>query len=184
MRALRSLIVALLGIAVAALLVMPAGAAGAATRMPARPGAVAVGIPLKPSGKLRTGAVDPECKLFYLTQQGKPGGVAHISSFLLHHHKVRAVKINAQVQCRRVSMNVIVRVTLWKTGFIFPHKQAGPTMAGPATTNSLKNQKTFRECNNLTKSTFYGTAFGSVVFQGVTYSNSLQSAKATLECGT
>jgi hypothetical protein len=184
MRALRSLILAPVGIAVAALFVMPAGAASAATPMPAPPGAAAAAMPLKPSGTLRTGAVNPECKLFYLTQQGKPGGVAHISSFLLHHHKIRAVKINAQVQCRRVSMNVIVRVTLWKTGAIFPHRQAGPTMAGPKTTNSLKNQMTFRECKNFTKSTFYGTAFASVVFQGVKYSASLQSAKATLACGT
>jgi hypothetical protein len=182
MRTLRGLIVAPLGIAVAALFIMPAGAASATTGTAAV--AAVAGIPLKAAGTVRAGAVNPECDLFFLTQQGKPGGLAHISTFMRNHHNVRAVKINAQVQCRRVSMKVIVQVTLWKTGAIVPHKQAGPTTAGPKTTNSLKNQMTLVACKNLTKSTFYGTAFSRVVFQGVTYSASHQSGKATISCGT
>ena len=81
-------------------------------------------------------------------------------------------------------MHLLLRVTLWKTGAIFPHKVAGPTTATAPKGNQIKNQKTWKECKNSTKTTYYGTAFGSVVFRGVTYSASLQSGKATLACGT
>jgi hypothetical protein len=81
-------------------------------------------------------------------------------------------------------MHLVLHVTLWKTGLIFPHSVAGPTTAMAAKGNQLKNQKTFHKCLNRTKTTFYGTAAGSVVFQGVTYSGSLQPGKATLACGT
>ena len=81
-------------------------------------------------------------------------------------------------------MNLVLQVTLWKTGLLFPHKQAGPTTATAAKGNQLKNQKTFRQCLNRTSSTFYGTAFASVIFQGVQFTGSLQSGKATLACGT
>jgi hypothetical protein len=143
-----------------------------------------IAVSLKADTPARSGAVDPDCTLFYMDAKGNPGGGAHISTFLYKKHNIRAVKINAKIQCRRVSMHVILRVTLWKTGAIFPHKQAGPTQATAAKSNQLKNQMTWRQCKNTTKSTFYGTASGSVVFQGVTYSNSLQSKNATLDCGT
>jgi hypothetical protein len=189
MRTWRSLTVAALGIAVAVALWIPGGAAGAATRARTQaqsPAAstVVIAISLKADTPARPGAVDPDCTLFYMDAKGNPGGGAHISTFLYKKHNIRAVKINAKIQCRRVSMHLILRVTLWKTGFIFPHKQAGPTQATAAKGNQLKNQMTWRQCKNTTKSTFYGTAFGSVVFQGVTYSNSLQSKNATLDCGT
>ena len=188
MRTWRSLTLAALGIAVAVALWIPGGTAGAATRAthaksPAA-STVVIAVPLKADTPARPGAVNPECILFYMNAQGNPGGGAHISTFLYKHHNIRAVKINAKIQCRRVSMHLILRVTLWKTGFIFPHKQAGPTQATAAKGNQLKNQMTWRQCKNTTKSTFYGTSFGSVVFQGVTYSNSLQSKNATLDCGT
>lgn len=169
---------------------LPAAAASAAAMLPAAHATAPAAFP--PMAKLtRVGgasskapdAVNPECILFYMNQQGNPGGLAHISSFLLHKHKIRAVKINAEIQCRRVSMNLVLHVTLWKKG-VFPHSQDGPTTARAAKGNQLKNQMTYRQCNNHTKSTFYGTAAGSVVFQGVTYSGSLQSGNATLECGT
>lgn len=193
MRTFRSLSVAALGIALAVALWIPAGAAGAATRAPARaqsptlaPAAstVVMAVPLKADKLARPGAVNPECILFFMNAQGNPGGGAHISTFLYRNHNIRAVKINAKIECRRVSMHLILRVTLWKTGFLFPHKQAGPTQATAAKGNALKNQMTWRQCLNRTNSTFYGTSFGSVVFQGVTYSNSLQSKNATLACGT
>ncbi len=190
MRKPRILIVAALSAVAAAALVLPGGMASAATSAPAQPAAVTRAttgvtlLPLKTASKASPSAVNPECKLFFLTQQGKPGGLAHISSFLLSNHKIRAVKINAQIQCRRVSTDVFLQVTLWKTGAIFPHKQAGPETATAAKTNSLKNQKTWRECANTKKSTFYGTSYARVVFQGVTYTASLQSGKATLTCGT
>jgi hypothetical protein len=163
-----------------------AAVAPAAATQPAAHPTASASLPqiakLKPVGGASSEAseaVNPECILFYMNQRGKPGGLAHISSFL----KTRSVKINAEIQCRRVSMNLVLHVTLWKTGLI-PHSQDGPTTASAAKGNQLKNQKTFRKCLNRTKSTFYGTAAGSVVFQGVTYSGSLQSGKATLACGT
>jgi hypothetical protein len=189
MRTWRSLTVAALGIAVAVALWIPAGGAGAATRAQAKAqshaaGTAVIGVSLKADTPARPGAVDPECVLFYMNAQGNPGGGAHISTFLYKKHNIRAVKINAKIQCRRVSMHLVLRVTLWKTGLLFPHKQAGPTQATAAKGNQLKNQMTWRQCKNTTNSTFYGTAFASVVFQGVTYSNSLQSKNATLNCGT
>jgi hypothetical protein len=126
----------------------------------------------------------PECVLFYVNQRGNSGGVAHISSFRYHNHKIRAVRISAKIQCRRVSTSLFLQVTLWKTGTLFPHKQAGPTTATAAKGNQLQNQMTWRQCNSNTRSTFYGTAYASVVFQGVKYGTSLQSKNATLACGT
>lgn len=187
MRTWRSLTVAALGIAAAIALSIPGGAAGAATRPLAHaPSAntAVIAVPLKADTPARPDAVNPDCTLFYMDAKGNPGGGAHISTFLYKKHNIRAVKINAKIECRRVSMHLILRVTLWKTGAIFPHKQAGPTQATAAKGNQLKNQMTWRQCKNKTKSTFYGTAFGSVIFQGVTYSNSAQSKNATLECGT
>jgi hypothetical protein len=176
---------AALGIAAAVALSIPGGAATAATR-PQTPAVstTVTGVSLKADTPARPGAVNPECKLFYMDAKGNPGGGAHISTFLYKKHNIRAVKINAKIECRRVSMHLILRVTLWKTGAIFPHKQAGPTQATAAKGNQLKNQMTWRQCKNTTKSTFYGTAYASVVFQGRTYSNSLQSKNATLDCGT
>jgi hypothetical protein len=183
MRKPRGLLVAALVIALASVLVIPGGAARAATQTSAQSAVAIPSVYLKPF-KESPGAVDPECILYFMNQQGNPGGVAHISSFLYHKHNIRAVKINAKVQCRRVSMDLLVQVTLWKTGLISPHKQAGPTTATAAKGNQLKNQMTWRECANTKKSTFYGTAYASVVFQGVKYSESLQSQNATLDCGT
>jgi hypothetical protein len=183
----RRLAVTALGVATAVALLIPGGAAGAATRTQAQPttaSATVIAVPLTADTHARADAVDPECTLFYMNAQGKPGGGPHISTFLFKKHNIRAVKINAKIECRRVSMHLILRVTLWKTGAIFPHKQAGPTEATAAKGNQLKNQMTWVQCKNTTTSTFYGTAFGSVVFQGVTYSNSLQSKKAALKCGT
>lgn len=179
-----------LGIALAAVLFAP-GASAHATTLPAAHVTASATSPVSVALTRAGGAssdsakaVNPECRLFYMNQQGKPGGLAHISSFLFHKHKIRAVKINAQISCRRVSMHLFLQVTLWKTGAIFPHKVAGPTTATAAKGNQLKNQMTWKQCKNNTKTTYYGTAFGRVVFQGVTYSNSLQSGKATLSCGT
>jgi hypothetical protein len=129
-------------------------------------------------------AVGPGCVLFYMNQRGNPGGVAHISSFLYHNHRVRAVRIDAKLQCRQAGTSLFLQVTLWKTGALFPHKQAGPTTATAAKGNQLKNQMTWRQCTNSTKSTFYGTAYASVVFRGVKYNTSLQSKDAILTCGT
>jgi len=190
MRIPKNPLVATLGIALAALLFAPGTPANAARLPVARVTATAVpvvSVELVRVGGVSGGApsaVNPECKLFYMNQKGQPGGLAHISSFLFHRHKIRAVKINAQISCRRVSKNLFLQVTLWKTGLLFPHKVAGPTTATAAVGNQLKNQKTWKECKNRTSTTYYGTAFGRVVFQGVTYSNSLQSGNATLACGT
>ncbi|MBV9384676.1 MAG: hypothetical protein JO242_28950 [Streptosporangiaceae bacterium] len=190
MRMPRKLLVAALGIAGAAVFFVPGAPAHAAALPAAHAAASApspVGAELTPSGgasHAASSAVDPECKLYYMNQQGKPGGLAHISSFLYHNHKIRAVKINAAVQCRRVSMDLFLQVTLWKTGLLFPHKVAGPTTATAAKGNLLKNQMTWKQCKNNASTTYYGTAYGRVVFQGVTYSASLQSGNATLACGT
>jgi hypothetical protein len=192
MRTPKNLIITALGVALASVLFMPGVPAHAAAR-PAANATTAVSAAAPAAVELtRVGgasgeaakAVNPDCKLFFLTQQGKPGGLAHISSFLFHKHKIRAVKINAAISCRRVSMNLVLHVTLWKTGLVFPHKVAGPTTARAAKGNLLKNQMTWKQCKNNKKTTYYGTAAGSVVFQGVTYTNSLQSGKATLACGT
>jgi hypothetical protein len=181
----RKLAIIALGIVAAAAFLVPGAPALAATHPATHVTASAPPLTVKLTHVGRApNAVDPECILFYMNAQGNPGGLAHISSFLLHHHKIRAVKINAEIQCRRVSMNLVLRVTLWKTGLFFPHKQAGPTTATAAKGNQLKNQKTFRQCVNRTSSTFYGTAFASVIFQGVQFTGSLQSGKATLACGT
>lgn len=190
MRILRQLAIMAPGTALAAVLFV-SGAPAHATARPAAHVTASAASPLSveltraggaPSDSAN--AVNPECRLFYMNQQGKPGGLAHISSFLFHNHKIRAVKINAQISCRRVSMHLFLQVTLWKTGAIFPHKVAGPETATAAKGNQLKNQKTWKQCKNNAKTTYYGTAFGRVVFQGVTYSNSLQSGNATLSCGT
>jgi hypothetical protein len=110
---------------------------------------------------------------------------AHISTFLQNRHKIRAVKVNAQIKCRRVSMSLFLQVTLWKTGLIVPHKVAGPTTARLAKGNLIKNQMTWKACKNRTASTYYGTSFGRVVFRGVTYTASLQTPKkVSLPCGT
>jgi hypothetical protein len=78
-----------------------------------------------------------------------------------------------------------VDVTLWKTGAIFPHKVAHPAPTNAAQGNLLKNQRAWKQCKNRTRSTYYGTAFGSVVFRGVTYSTSIQTPKKVpLACGT
>lgn len=187
MRMPKKLSVTMLGVALGAVLFAPGASAHAAT-LPAAHATASAGSPspvtLKHVGRTPGKAVNPECKLFYMNQQGKPGGLAHISSFLLHNHKIRAVKINAEISCRRVSMHLFLQVTLWKTGAIFPHKVAGPTTATAPKGNQIKNQKTWKQCKNNTRTTYYGTAFGRVVFQGVTYSASLQSGKATLACGT
>jgi hypothetical protein len=129
-------------------------------------------------------AVNPKCHLFFMDANGNPGGGAHISTFLWNKHKIRAVKINARIKCQRVSINLFLQVTLWKTGLLFPHKVAGPTTATAAKGSDIKNQKTWRQCNNNANSTYYGTAFGSVVIQGVLYAGSLMSKKAPLACGT
>jgi hypothetical protein len=184
----KKLVVTTIGIALAAVLFAPGASAHAAT-LPAVHAAASAASPgsvaLARAGGASAKAVDPECKLFFMDQKGKPGGLAHISSFLFHNHNIRAVKINAQISCRRVSMHLFLQVTLWKTGAIFPHKVAGPNPpATAAKGNQLKNQHTWKECKNNTKTTYYGTAFGRVVFRGVTYSTSLQSGKATLPCGT
>jgi hypothetical protein len=128
--------------------------------------------------------VGPECVLFYMNQQENSGGVAHISSFLYHNHKIRAVEINAKIQCRRASISLFLQVTLWKTGTLFPHKQAGPATSTAAKGSQLQGRMAWRQCDNNTRSTFYGTAYATAVFQGVKYSTSLQSKNATLACGT
>jgi hypothetical protein len=141
-------------------------------------------VQLRP-GKGKTARdVDPDCKLSYIPDKTGKLRNAHISTFLQNHHNIRAAKVNAQIKCRRVSMSLFLQVTLWKTGALFPHKQSRQP-AKLAKGNLIKNQKTWRKCKNRTTSTFYGTAFGSVVFQGVTYSNSLQTPKKVpLACGT
>ncbi len=159
------------------------GSARAHAANSAQPIPVGLSVALKATGA-KAAAVDPECVLSYIPDKNGNRN-AHISSFLFHRHHIRAVKVNAQVKCRRVSMDLVLRVTLWKTGFIFPHKVAGPTQQNLAKGNLIKNQKTWKECKNRTTSTYYGTAFGSVVFRGVTYSASLQTPKKVpLACGT
>jgi hypothetical protein len=129
-------------------------------------------------------AIGPECILFYMNQRGTPDGVAHISSFLYHNHRIRAVEINAEMQCKRVSISLFLQVTLWKTGTLLPHKQAGPTTVTAAWSSQLQNRMTWRQCDSSTRSTFYGTAYASTVFRGVKYSTSLQSKNSILTCGT
>jgi hypothetical protein len=166
-----------------ALAATPAGgtttAAPAAARVP-----VAGSARFAPPAGVRP-AVNPECVLSWIPDSTGRNVNAHISTFLFRRHNIRAVKVNAQVKCRRVSMKVHVDVTLWKTGLIFPHKVAGPVSVNAAQGNLLKNQKTWKQCKNRTSSTYYGTAFGSVVFRGVKYSASLQTPKKVpLACGT
>lgn len=166
-----------------------ASPAKAASLTHARAVASAQQIPAGASVKLRaTGsapaAVDPDCNLSYIAA-ANGGRNAHISSFLYHRHKIRAVKVNAQIHCRRVSTGLVLRVTLWKTGLILSHKVAGPTQSTLAKGNTIKNQKTWKQCKNRTTTRYYGTAFGRVVFQGVVYSSSLQTPKKVpLACGT
>lgn len=180
---LRTKLLAALIAAIAAV-VGTAGTASAATNTATRPTAVPLTISakLKPAGAAR--AVNPECVLSWIPDStGKLVNV-HISTFLYHRHNIRAAKVNAQIKCRRVSMNVLIRVQLWKTGLIFDHKQADTT-AGPKTTNLLKNQGTWRQCSNRTSSTFYGLTSGQVTFQGNVYSAAIRTPKnATLPCGT
>ncbi|HEX6521173.1 MAG TPA: hypothetical protein VF070_14375 [Streptosporangiaceae bacterium] len=191
MRKSRAMILPALAMAVATVFFAP-GAMASESTAPAPHAAASSPIPssssatvnLRPTGTA-SNAVDPECKLFFMNQQGKPGGLAHISSFLFHHHDIRAVKINAKVECRRVVMNLFMQVTLWKTGLIVPHKVAGPNPpATAAKGNQLKDQNIWKECKNRTSTTYYGTSYASVWFQGVQYTGSLQSGNATLDCGT
>jgi hypothetical protein len=168
------------------LMASPAGAATSAAAAHAKTAASSTAPPssvtLTPlDGKAATAAVDPDCTLSFIPGNGN----AHISTFLQTNHKIRAVKVNAQISCRRVSTSLILRVTLWKTGAIFPHVVAGPTQQNLAKGNLIKNQKTWKECKNNTTTTYYGTAYGQVTFQGVVYSNSVQTrAKVPLACGT
>jgi hypothetical protein len=156
-----------------------AASAPAAARIP-----VAGSVRFAPPAGVRP-AVNPDCVLSWIPDSTGRNVNAHISTFLFRRHNIRAVKVNAQVKCRRVSTKVHVDVTLWKTGLILPHKVAGPVSVNAAKGNLLKNQKTWKQCKNRTMSTYYGTAFGSVVFRGVTYSASLQTPKKVpLACGT
>jgi hypothetical protein len=155
-----------------------AGAAGA-------PASAAPSAPLVPvAGSTSTGHVDPECKLSYIPDpKSKKWGV-HISGFLRHHHHFDAVKLNAQVKCRRVSMDVKVYVIIRKTGLIVDHTVVQDTQRAPVG-NWVKNQKTWKKCLNKTASTYYGHASGSVIFQGVRYSATLPDAPhVSLPCGT
>jgi hypothetical protein len=145
---------------------------------------IGASVKLRATGRAPAAAVDPDCTLSYIAA-ANGGRNAHISSFLYRRHKIRAVKVNARIHCRRVSTGLVLRVTLWKTGLILPHKVAGPTKATLPKGNTIKNQKTWKKCKNRTTTRYYGTAFGSVVFQGVVYSNSLQTPKKVpLACGT
>jgi hypothetical protein len=146
--------------------------------------AVAGSVHFRPPAGTRV-PVDPDCWLRWIPDKTGENVNAHISSYLLHRYGFRAVKVNAQVKCRRVSMHVHIDVTLWKTGAIFPHKVAGPESVNKAKGNLVKNQRTWKKCKNRTRSTYYGTSFASVVFRGVTYSASLQTPKRVpLDCGT
>lgn len=94
------------------------------------------------------------------------------------------MKINARIQCHRVSTNLFLQVTLWKTGLFYPHKVKGPTTSTEAKGNRINNLQTYEKCKNNTSTTFYGTAYGRVEFQGRTYAISGQSGNNTLDCGT
>jgi hypothetical protein len=137
-----------------------------------------VEIALTPAGDSAKPRVSPGCVLSF------PGGGAYVSSFVFRKHEIRAVRINAEIRCRQVSTDLIVQVTLWKTGFIFPHRLVGPTTVTRSVGNNLENGTTWQRCANSSSTTYYGTAFGSVVFKGVRYSASGQSKKVTLACGT
>jgi len=193
---LRAISTAMLAVATLAAVAWTAGPAAASTTGAATPStapatATAVTQPpatgsvqFKPPAGTRA-AVNPECVLSWIPDSTGKNVNAHISTFLLHRHKIRAVKVNAQVKCRRVSMKLLVDVTLWKTGLIFPHKVAHPAPSTAAVGNLLKNQRAWKQCLNRTESTYYGTAFGRVVFRGVTYSASIQTPKKVpLACGT
>jgi len=138
-----------------------------------------VEVPLTPVGDSPKARVNPGCDLFYF-----PGSGAYVSSFVFRNHEIRAVRINAEIRCRLVSTHLIVQVTLWKTGFIFPHRVVGPTTTTRSAGNNLENGTTWQQCANSSNSTFYGTAYGSVVFKGVLYRTSDTSKKVTLACGT
>ena len=151
-------------------------AASSRPSAPAAAPAPVVSVALVPVGNVPA-AVNPQCVLHIAN--------AHISTFLFKKHNIRAVKVNSQIKCRRVSMHLFLQTTLWKTGLIIPHKVAGPTTKTAAKGNLIKNQKTWKQCKNRKSSTYYGTAFGRVVFQGHTYTASAQSPKKVpLACGT
>ena len=129
-------------------------------------------------------AVNPDCVLSWIPDKTGTRVNAHISTFLLRKHRIRAVKVNAQIKCRRVSMDLSLQVTLWKTGLIFPH-QVTKTTTTLGKGNLLKNQRTWEECKNLRRTTYYATASGVIWFQGVKYTAALQTPKKVpLACGT
>jgi hypothetical protein len=141
-------------------------------------------VALNPSEGSRQTAINPDCVLSYIPDKTGKTVNAHISTFLLNRHNVRAVKVNAQVKCRRVARHLFVQVTLWKTGLIIPHS-VRETSASESKGNLLKNQKTWKQCKNRQSTTYYGTAYASVWFQGVKYASSLQTPKKVpLACGT
>jgi hypothetical protein len=134
-----------------------------------------VEIALTPAGDSAKPRANPGCVLSYFPGDG---------AFVSRQHGIREVRINAEIRCRRVSTGLMVQVTLWKTGLFYPYRQAGPTTVTRSVGSSLANEATWRQCANFRNSTFYGTAYASVFFNGVRYSASGQSRNVTLACGT
>jgi hypothetical protein len=160
----------------------PALATTAAAAAPASAAPSAQLVPV--AGSTSSNQVNPECKLSYIPDPKSNKWGVHISGFIRHHHGFDAVKLNAQVKCRRVSMDVQVYVIIRKTGLIVDHTVVQDTVRA-AKGNWVKNQRTWKKCVSKAATTYYGHASGSVIFQGVTYSATLPDVPhVSLNCGT
>lgn len=94
----------------------------------------------------------------------------HLSKSLNFGRGIIAIKVNARSRCNKTMSNLVLTVVIHKTGFLFDHVVAREEVkiSGPIYPNTLiKNQKTYVECKNSKKSSYYGEAFATATIKGL-----------------
>ena len=116
-------------------------------------------------------------------------GDPHLSTYLNERRGLRAVKADAESRCVFFQKNVILTVTIFKTGRFSDHfvKETRTDPSNPKSSGfAVKNWQTSRECKNEKKTVYFAIASSQAVINGKLLSTVKARSKNSepLKCGT